>query len=182
MEAKEVFVLSDQHAPNGECELEMGSIGSTDQSCICRRRYVDAAPPQACCDVTGDVLVEVKPDGHRSGSFFQAFLTKFLLEQRCVSATELVCECSRVTHFLLNLFHVVEIVSEGGVDIRKGDGRDVRDDLVGRHPLMFVPDHDIAHAHPVASNTSFTTANAGRPRDSLASERGHNSSIAARCF
>jgi hypothetical protein len=71
---------------------------------------------------------------------------------------------------------VIEIVSEGGVDVVESDRRNVRYDLVGGHALMLMPHHDIEHTDSVACDAGFPAADAGRPGDPVFG-RGHDSSI-----
>jgi hypothetical protein len=115
----------------------------------------------------GNVLVKMKSDEHRSGRFFQACLAQPGFQQRRVIAPDRRHEFPFSAHFLLDLRNVVEIVCESGVDVGKSDRRDVRDDLVGFHTQVFVPNHDIEHTHAMAGNAGFAPAYAGPPAYSV---------------
>jgi hypothetical protein len=72
---------------------------------------------------------------------------------------------------------VIEIEGERGVDVGKSDGGHVRHDLIGSHPLMLMPHHDVEHANSMAGNAGLAAANAGRPCDPILCGRRHDSSI-----
>jgi hypothetical protein len=109
--------------------------------------------------LSGDVLVQVETDGHRSGCFFQAFLAELRFEQGRLAAAELLRECALVSHLLLDLVDVLKIVGQRGVDAGEGDGRDMRYDLIGSQALMFMPRHDVEHANAMAADAGFPAAN-----------------------
>ena len=56
---------------------------------------------------------------------------------------------------------MIEVISEGAVNISEGNRGDMRDDLVGSHALVLGPDDDVLYAHTVAGNASPSTT---RPR------------------
>ena len=92
-----------------------------------------------CCAAGGQPrcgLRCVRPDengGHRSGCFFQALRS----------------------HRLLDLFDVIEVVSECCVDAGKSDSRELGDDLIERHALVCMPHHGIEHTDAVARDAGL---------------------------
>ena len=77
-----------------------------------------------------------------------------------MTAAKLVGNCSLRPHLLLNLPDVIEVVGQGSVDVGKGDGRNVRDDLIGSHTLVLMPDNDIADTDTVTGDAGFAATNA----------------------
>jgi hypothetical protein len=63
---------------------------------------------------------------------------------------------------------VIEVVCEGSMNIRKRDCGNVRNNLVGRHALVLMPNDNVLHANPVARKAGPTAADAWSFNDSLA--------------
>jgi len=78
-----------------------------------------------------------------------------------VIAAELLHKSALGPHLFLYFRHVVEIVGERGVDIGERERGDVRNDIVGSHPLVLMPDHDVEHTDTVACDAGSAAANAG---------------------
>jgi hypothetical protein len=154
-------------------------IGRAGQTCIGGSRHVYVSAPQAGRNAGRDVFVKMKADRHRSGRFFDALLAQFRFDQGWLIAAELLRKRALISHLLLNVFDVVEVVSEGGVNIRERDRRNVRNDFIRRYDLMLMPYDNIEDTNAVAGNASFAAANAGRLADPVLPERGHDLSIRA---
>ena len=58
------------------------------------------------------------------------------------------------THFLFDLLHVIEVVRERGVDVGERNSRDVKNDLVRAHALVFMPGGNVLDADAMARNVS----------------------------
>ena len=55
-------------------------------------------------------------------------------------------------HVILDLLDVIEVVGQRGMDVGELEGRDVRDDFVRAHPLVFRPYGDVEHADAVTGD------------------------------
>ena len=82
-------------------------------------------------------------------------------------------------HLLLDLVYVVEVVGERCMHVRQRDGRDVQDDFIRSHALIFVPNYDVRHANPVTGHAGVAAADSGGLDDPFGCGRGHNLSMAA---
>src|SRR6187399_2266562 len=60
MQAQEIRVVGDQHAPFGEGGSEYIRVGYAPQTEVAGRRDIEAAPPQAMSDGVGDMLVKLE--------------------------------------------------------------------------------------------------------------------------
>jgi len=80
-------------------------------------------------------------------------------------------------HLCLDLLHVVEVVGERCMDIGERERRNLADNFIRAHPLVFVPHHNIEHAHSVAGDARPAAADARVPGDPALYGGGHNSSI-----
>ena len=176
VQPEKIIVLGHQNTSGGCGEFKVRHIGRTDQARIRGGRYVDIAAPQTSRDMDGNMLVKMKADAHRLRCVFQAFLAQPRLDQRWINTANLFGRRTLGAHLLLDFLNVIEIVSEGGVDVGESDRRNVRYDLVGGHALMRMPHHDIEHTDSVACDAGFPAADAGRPGDPVFG-RGHDSSI-----
>ena len=165
MEPEKVIVLCHESA-SGRCgELKLRNVGPADQARVRGSGHVDVAPPKTGRDVGRDVFVQVKTNGHRSGCFFQPLLAQLRFEQRWIVTAEFVRKRAFRLHLLLDLFEVIEVVGEGGVDVGKSDRGEMRDDLVGRHALVLMPHHHIEYTDAMAGDARLAAANVRRPAD-----------------
>jgi len=61
----------------------------------------------------------------------------------------------------LDLVDVIEVVGKGCVNVCERNSGDVRDNLIRRHALVFMPHNNVEHPNAVAGDASFTSADAG---------------------
>ena len=141
MEPEKIVVLRNHDTSGRGGELKLRRVGRADQARVhpaagrplhTKRRQECRRGTQGACATTG-------------------------LQQGWVVTAEFLRERAFRPHLLLDLFDVIEVVREGGVDVGKSNGRDLGDNLVGRHALMFVPHHDIEHTDAVARDTGRAT-------------------------
>jgi hypothetical protein len=177
MEPEEIIVLRYHDTSGGAGELKVRQISRASQAHFHRGGHFDVAPPKASRDVAGNVFVQMKTNGRRSGCFLDAFRAQLRFEQGWITTAELLRKRALRPHLLLDLFDVIEVIGEGGMDIGESDGWKVGDDLVGRHALMLMPPHDVEHTDAVAGDAGLAAANTGRPADPVLGGLGHDSSI-----
>jgi hypothetical protein len=69
-----------------------------------------------------------------------------------VRRAEVVGQRALGANFFLDLFAVIVVIRECGVNVRESDGRNVRDDFVRRPSILLVPDHHVEHTNSMAGN------------------------------
>src|SRR5260370_460288 len=83
----------------------------------------------------------------------------------------------RRPHLFPDLIEMVEVVGESRVYIRKGDAGKVRNDLMGSHPLMLVPHHNVEHTVSMTRDAGFPATDPFRFGDPGFAGTSHSFSI-----
>jgi len=60
---------------------------------------------------------------------------------------------------------VIEVVCERRVNISEGEGGNVRDNLVGCHALVLIPDDNVQYANAMAGDARLAATHLRRSRD-----------------
>ena len=178
MKPKEVDVLCYEHTSRGGGKRKLGGIIGPSQPGIGRSRHIDVPAAKAGCDGGGNVFIQMKADRHSLGRFLQPLLAQLRFNERRMIAAGFVHQRPFSPHVILDLLDVIEVVGQRGMDVGEREGRDVRDDLVRAHPLVFRPYGDVEHADAVAGDASPATTHARCLSDPASRQRGHESSIA----
>ena len=177
MKPEEVRVVRHQNAPRRSREFELSGVIGAGQSRLRSGGYVDVAAAKTGGDAGGDMFVQMEADGHRLGRFFQPRLAQLGLDQRWVIAAELLHKLALSPHLFPYFRHVIEVVGERGVNVGERERWNLRNDIVGSHPLVLMPGHDVEHTDTVTRDAGSAAAYARRLRDPVPGRRLHDSSI-----
>jgi hypothetical protein len=109
----------------------------------------------------------MKSDRHPSGCFVHSILTQFRFCQRGMVSPLLFHKFALRPHLALDFVNMIELIGEGCVNLGERERRNMRNDLVGSHPLVLMPANDVKHSHAMARNASSSTTDARRLDDSL---------------
>lgn len=159
--------MRNQDAPGPRRKVQLFGVACSREPDFRGACDVNRSPSQSSGDTERYILVQVKADAHRSGCFFNGWAVQLRLKGGRSVAAELFCQRAFRADFFLNLFAVIVVIRQGGVSVRESDGRNVRDDLVRRPSILFVPDRHIEHSNSMARDAGAPAANPGSFGDAL---------------
>jgi len=98
MQTKKVNILRDNTAPRSAREREVILVRCAHQAGVSRCRYVNASMAESIREHRGNVLVQMKGDGHPLRCLFEWLPTQLLVQERRAIAAKLFDICAFRSH------------------------------------------------------------------------------------